>query len=104
MVDRTTSLDEHRGLLAQKATELRRLRVEVETDLAALRARQNELEGLLSAAPATCWPEAIEKASYLLSLFAKTPAAADPRRQKLIQDVLADFERLLTERPRPEER
>jgi hypothetical protein len=104
MVDETTSLDEHRGMMAQKATELRRLRVEVEADQAALRARRKTLEGLLSTAPATCWPEAIEKASYLLSLFAETPAADDPRRQKLIRDVLADFERLLAERPEPKTR
>jgi hypothetical protein len=31
---------------------------------------------------------------YLLGLFAATPAAQDPRRQKLIASVLSDFERL----------
>lgn len=95
MTDRTIDLDEHRGMAAQKATELRRLRVGVQTDQAALRARQHALEKMLLAQPAAGWPEAVEKARYLLALFAETPAGEDPRRQRLIADVLADFERLL---------
>lgn len=97
MVDEPTSLDEHRGMAAQVATDLRRMRAEVEADQAALRQRRDDLEKLLTAAPSANWPEAVEKARYLLSLFAETPAAADPRRQKLIGDVLSDFERLLRE-------
>ena len=62
MVDHPTSLDVHRGMAAQKATELRRLRSEVEADQAALHARQRELEDLLAAAPAANWPAAVEKA------------------------------------------
>ncbi len=95
MVERPTSLDEHRGMEAQKATELRRLRSEVEADQKALRTRQEALEAMLFAAPATAWPEAVEKARYLLALLAHTPAADDPRCRQLINDVLADFERLL---------
>ena len=95
MTDRTIELDEHRGMAAQKATELRRLRVGVQADQAALKARQDALEKMLLALPATGWPEAVEKARYLLNLFAETSAGEDPRRQRLIADVLADFERLL---------
>src|SRR5436305_461634 len=84
MADHPTSLDAHRGMAAQKATELRRLRSEVEADQAALHARQTELEDLLAAAPAATWPAAVEKARYLLGLFAQSEAAADPRRRKLI--------------------
>ena len=91
----TTDLDDHRGMAAQKATEIRRRRIEVENDQAALRARQGELEKFLAAAPAEGWPEAVEKARYLLGLFAATPAAADPRRQTLIASVIEDFDRLL---------
>ena len=83
MVDHPTSLDAHRGMAAQKATELRRLRSEVEADQAALRA------------PATNWPEAIEKARYLLGLVAQCSAAVDPRRRKLMDCVMADFDHLL---------
>jgi hypothetical protein len=38
--------------------------------------------------------DAAGKARYLLSIFATTPAAQDPRRQRLIADLLADFIRL----------
>jgi hypothetical protein len=99
MSDEPTSLDSHRGMLAQKATELRRLRVEVEADQRALKQRQDALEAMLVAVPATTWPEAVEKARYLLGLFAATPAADDPRRRQLIEDVLLDFERLLGQQP-----
>jgi hypothetical protein len=89
-----TDLDDRRGMAAQKATELRRLRIEVETDQAALRARRQELEKFLLAVPATCWSEAVEKARYLIDLFATTPEAQDPRRQRLIQALYDDFDRL----------
>ena len=94
MTDQTIELDQHRGMAAQKATELRRLVADIETDAKALRARQEALEGQLIAAPATTWVEAAGKARYLLSLFAETAAAQDPRRQLLISNVLNDFVRL----------
>jgi hypothetical protein len=95
MVDQPTNLDAHRGMSAQKATDLRRLRSEVEADQEGLRARQAALEDMLAAAPATDWPEAVEKARYLLGLFARSVDAADPRRRKLIDQVIADFDHLL---------
>ena len=94
MTDKPINLDEHRGIAAQKATELRRLLAEVAANAEALRLRQDELEAHLVAAPATDWLEAAEKARYLIGLFAATPAAQDPRRQKLIASVLSDFDRL----------
>ncbi len=99
MADQPTDLDAHRGMAAQKATDLRRLRSEVEADHAALRARQAELEDLLAAAPATDWPEAVEKARYLLGLLAQSLDAGDLRRRKLIDHVLADFDHLLDKAP-----
>src|SRR4051794_81573 len=95
MTDHTTILDAHRGMAAQKATELRRLRSEVEADQEALRTRQATLEDLLAAAPATDWPEAVEKARYLLGLLTQSLDASDARRRKLIARVLADFDHLL---------
>jgi hypothetical protein len=92
--DRPINLDRRRGMAAQKATEIRRLLAEVEANERALRDRQQELETQLLTAPATCWPEAAEKARYLLKLLAATPIAQDPRRQKLIANVMKDFERL----------
>ena len=94
MTDRTIELDQHRGMSAQKATEIRRLVAEVEADERALRLRQDELEVQLVAVPAATWHDAAEKARYLLGLFASTPVAQDPRRQKLIANVLDDFRRL----------
>jgi hypothetical protein len=87
-------LDAHRGMTAQKATEIRRLVGDVEADAQALRRRQRALEEQLVAGPAASWVEAAGKARYLLGLFASTPAAEDPRRQKLIANVLDDFARL----------
>jgi len=98
MTDKTIDLDLHRGMAAQKATELRRLLTDVETDQNALRVRQEELEAHLLASPAANWHEAAEKARYLLNLFAASLTSQDPRRQKLIVAVLADFKRLSGER------
>jgi hypothetical protein len=94
MTDKTIDLDHHRGMVAQKATELRRLLADVAANEKALRIRQDELEAHLLAAPAASWHEAAEKAGYLLNLFAATITAQDTRRQKLIAAVLADFKRL----------
>jgi hypothetical protein len=99
MSDQPTNLDTHRGMAAQKATDLRRLRSEVEADQEALRARQAELEDLLAAAPAADWPEAIEKARYLLGLLAQRLDASDLRRRRLIDRVMADFDHLLDNAP-----
>jgi len=94
MTERTIDLDQHRGMAAQKATELRRLLADVEANERSLRLRQDELEAHLVAAPAANWQEAAEKARYLMGLFAATLSAQDPRRKTLIAAVLADFERL----------
>lgn len=96
MVDDTVNLDKRRRPAAQVETDVRRLRVEVEKDQAALKARHDELDIFLSAAPADDWPEAVNKARYLLGLLAET--SEDPRRRQLIEMVLADFERLLSAR------
>jgi hypothetical protein len=97
MTEKTIDLDQHRGMAAQRATELRRLLADVEADQKALHLRQDELESHLLAAPAADWHEAAEKARYLLNLFAATLAAQDPRRQKLIVAVIADFDRLASQ-------
>jgi hypothetical protein len=94
MTDQPITLDGHRGMAAQKATEIRRLLAEVEANEESLRSRQEELEMQLIAAPAATWFEAAQKARYLLGLFAATPVAQDPRRKMLIENVLEDFTRL----------
>jgi hypothetical protein len=97
MTDQTITLDRHRGMAAQKATDLRRMMSEVEANEKQLRERQAALEDQLLAAPAPTWEDAADKARYLLSLFASTPAGQDPRRQMLIARVLEDFIRLSAE-------
>ena len=94
MTKETIELDMRRGMAAQKATELRRLMSEVSANEELLRSRQKELEEQLLATPATTWADAADKARYLLSLYASSPAAQDPRRQMLIARVLEDFVRL----------
>jgi len=94
MTDPPIALDRHRGMAAQKATEIRRLLAEVEADEKRLRDRQEDLERQLIAAPAATWPEAAEKARYLLGLLASTAIAQDPRRKRLIANVIEDFARL----------
>jgi hypothetical protein len=94
MTDTPVELDEHRGMAAQKETEIRRLIHAVQADQPALRARQDELESFMVAAEAMTWPEAAAKARYLIQLYGATPDAQDPRRQRLIAAVLADLVRM----------
>jgi hypothetical protein len=94
MNDRPVDLDHHRGMAAQRATELRRLLAEVANNEKTLRATQEDLEMQLIAAPATTWEEAADKVRYLLSVFAATQSGQDPRRKILIKAVLNDFDHL----------
>lgn len=94
MADAPIALDDHRGLAAQRATDIRRRLAEVDADRAALRQRRSELETFLVAAPATSWREAADKARYLLTVLSETAAGREPRRQKIIASVLEDFRRL----------
>lgn len=103
MVDMPDDLDQHRGMAAQKATLLRRSEGAVRADQMALSARQEELEHFMLAAPAKNWCEAADRAAYLLKLFADSPTAEDPRRQKLIHSVLEDFGRLAGAEPGADE-
>jgi hypothetical protein len=48
MTDKTIDLDEHRGMAAQKATQLRRSLAEVAANEKALRRQQEELETQLT--------------------------------------------------------
>jgi hypothetical protein len=74
--EKKIDLDQHRGMAAQKATDLRRLLADVEANERALRLRQDELEARLIATPAANWREAAEKARYLLNLFCLFPLRA----------------------------
>ena len=94
MEDDQVELDQHRGMAAQKATDIRRRLQEVQADQAAMRERQDELEKFMLAAPSSTFHEVAIKARYLLQLYAASHGASDPRRQKLISSVLDDLTRL----------
>lgn len=94
MTEESITLDEHRGMMAQRATEIRRRLAHVEIDRVTLLQRRGDLEKFLLTAPGTTWGEAAEKARYLITLLAGTRVGRDPRRQKLIEAVLNDFRRL----------
>lgn len=94
-VEETSSLDDHRGMAAQRATEARRQKSAVIKDQSVLRERRAELEKFLFAGPAETWPDAVAKARYLLTLFAESAADDDERYGKLIKALFADFDHLL---------
>jgi hypothetical protein len=94
MSDVPVDLDKHRGMAAQKATDIRRLLADVEANAKLLRDRQGAVEIELLAVPASSWPEAAAKARYVLNLYAAELATADTHHRDLIAAVLADFARL----------
>lgn len=97
MTDQPTDLDRHRGMAAQKATDLRRTLAEVETHASELRERQVALETAMLALPATSWPAAAVKARYVLNLYAAGLPPEDTRHRDLVAAILEDFARLAGE-------
>jgi hypothetical protein len=97
MTDGTLDLDKHRGMAAQKATDLRRTLIEVENNARELRDRQAHLESQLLSIPAASWPEAAAKARYILNLYAAGLSPEDTRHRELVAAILDDFTRLAHE-------
>jgi hypothetical protein len=97
MADEPLELDSHRGMAAQKATDLRRALAEVETHARELRERQAEIEHHLLPFPAASWPEAAVKARYVMKLYAAGLPPDDMGHRDLVAAILEDFARL-TER------
>jgi hypothetical protein len=94
MNDMPVDLDKHRGMAAQKATDIRRVLADVEANAKLLRDRQGAVEIQLLTVPAASWPEAAAKARYVLSLYAAELPPADTHHHDLVAAVLADFTRL----------
>ena len=90
MSDIPVDLDKHRGMAAQKATDIRRVLADVEANAKLLR----DVEIRLLAVAATSWSEAAAKARYILNLYAADLAPADTHHRDLVAAVLADFTRL----------
>ena len=96
MTDDPVDLDSRRGMAAQKATDIRRIVADVESNARTLRDTQDALEARILSAPATSWPEAAAKARYVLNLYAASLGAQDSRHRDLIASVLDDFTQLTT--------
>ena len=90
-------LDKHRGMAAQKATDIRRVVTEIEANAKLLRDRQGAVEMQILAAPATSWSEAVAKARYILNLYAAGLAPTDTHHRDLVTAVVADLTRLAGE-------
>ncbi|SFP91492.1 hypothetical protein SAMN05216330_11216 [Bradyrhizobium sp. Ghvi] len=97
MTDHTVDLDKHRGMAAQKATELRRALAEVEANVRELREREADLENRMMTVPAGSWAEAATKARYLLNLYAASLPVEDTRHRALVAALFDDFARLSEE-------
>ena len=87
-------LDKHRGMAAQKATDIRRVIADVEANAKQLRDKQGVVEIEILAQPATSWPEAVAKARYVLNLYSAGLPATDTHHRDLVSAVLADLTRL----------
>jgi hypothetical protein len=94
MSESPIDLDKHRGMAARKATDIRRGLAEVEANAKLLRDKQGAVEIQIVAAPATSWPEAVAKASYVLNLYSASLAPTDTHHRDLVAAVLADLTRL----------
>jgi len=97
MTDIPVDLDKHRGMAAQKATDIRRALAEVENNAKDLRDRQAVLEDQLLSLPAGSWPEAAAKARYVLNLYAAGLPPDDTRHRDLVAAIFDDFARLSQE-------
>jgi hypothetical protein len=95
--DGPTELDKHRGMAAQKATDIRRVVADVKANAKLLRDRQAVVELQLLAVPATSWPEAVAKARYVLNLYAANLAPTDTHHRDLVTAALSDLSRLAGE-------
>src|SRR5712672_1117630 len=87
-------LDRHRGMAAQKATDIRRVLPDVEANAKLLRDKQGVVEIQLLAVPAASWPEAVAKARYVLNLYSAGLSPTDTHHRDLVAAVLADLARL----------
>jgi hypothetical protein len=94
VTDIPIDLDRHRGMAAQKATDIRRVLADVEANAKLLRDKQGVVEIQLLAVPAASWPEAVAKARYVLNLYSAGLAPTDTHHRDLVAAVLADFARL----------
>jgi hypothetical protein len=97
MTDEPVELEEHRGMAAQKATNIRRALAEVEKNAKDLRDREAILENELLSVPASSWSDAAAKARYVLNLYAAGLSPDDTHHRDLVAAIVKDFARLAGE-------
>jgi len=73
MTDDPVELDEHRGMAAQKSTEIRRHLHAVKADQTALRSRQEEFERHAIAAPSAVGPRLPKRRSISSNFSLRRP-------------------------------
>src|SRR4029453_13709781 len=97
VTDTPIELDKHRGMAAQKATDIRRVIADVEANAKLLRDKQGVVEIEILAAPPPSWPGAGPKGLFVLTLFPPGLPATDPHPRALVSGVLAALPRLSKE-------
>src|SRR6202049_777052 len=93
VTDKPLDLAKHRGMAAQKATDISGVLAEVENNPRQLRDRQGALEDQLLSVPAASWPEAAAKARHVLNLYAAGLAPAATHHRELVAAIFASFAR-----------
>jgi hypothetical protein len=94
MTDKPVDLDRHRGIAAQKATDLRRTLADADSAAQRLREHQGVIEAEILDVPAASWSVAASKARYVLNLYAASLGTEDSRHRDLVASILDDFDRL----------
>jgi hypothetical protein len=94
MSETPIDLDKHRGMAAQKATDIRRVVAEVEANAKLLREKQGVVELQLLTVPAETWPDVVAKARYVINLYLASLSPSDTHHRDLVTAVLADLTRL----------
>ena len=91
MSDAPLDLDQHRGMAAQKATDIRRILADVENTAKDLRDRHAVLENQLLSVPAASWPEAAAKARYIFNLYTAGLGSDDTHHRDLVTAVTCEL-------------
>ncbi len=95
MTEKPTDLDSHRNEAGQKIVNLRRAQLEKNQAVhGSQAAKPEDIEQSFLDAPARSWSDVAAKAKYLLEIFSTTPEAGQPRRKKLVAQVLNELDAL----------
>ncbi len=92
MNEKPTDIDSHRDKAGQKIVNLRRAQLERNQPVhASQTVRSEDIEQSFLDTPARSWSDVAAKVKYLLEIFSATPEAAQPRRKKLVSQVLKEL-------------